>query len=244
MRLPQPHSPYSRPPAGPPLRRVRLWNITTWLIAINVAVFVANILARGLLDEFGYFSVDTAFRHLQLWRLITFQFLHADVFHIFFNMLALYYFGPLVEQWLGRARYLAFYLLCGMAGAAMYVILWRVGLVISSGAVPLIGASAGVFGVLVACVKIAPNMLVRMIFPPVDLRMVTLAWIFIGIAVLTILQKGPNAGGEAGHLGGAFAGWILASNYHWLNVFDRQRRSRKRFWRPGDSAKDFFRHDA
>jgi membrane associated rhomboid family serine protease len=223
---------------------MRLWNITTWLIAINIGVFVLNIVMGGLLDDLGYFSVDKAFRHLQLWRLITFQFLHADAFHIFFNMLSLYYFGPLVEHRFGRARYVAFYLLCGMAGALMYVILWRFGLVISSGAVPLIGASAGIFGVLVACVKIAPNMLVRLIFPPVDLRMVTLAWIFIAIAVLTILQKGPNAGGEAAHLGGAFAGWLLAANYRWLNLFDRQRRGRKRFWRPGDPTANSFRDEA
>jgi membrane associated rhomboid family serine protease len=106
----------------------------------------------------------------------------------------------------------------------------------------MIGASAGVFGVLIAAVKIAPNMTVRMIFPPVSLRMTTLAWIFIGFAVLTIISKGQNAGGEAAHLGGAFVGWLLMSNHGWLNVFDRKRRG-KRFWRPGDPAEKFFRRE-
>jgi membrane associated rhomboid family serine protease len=242
--MPQSNSHFSRSPGGPPLKRIKLWSVIHWLIAINIAVFVLDLLTGGMVEALGYFSVDTAFRHFQLWRLISFQFLHADFFHIFFNMLALYWFGPLVEQRFGRARFLAFYLICGMAGALMYVILWRIGLVITSADVRLIGASAGIFGVLIACVKIAPNLLIRLLFPPVDLRMVTLAWIFIGIAVLTILERGPNSGGEAAHLGGAFAGWLLASNYHWLNLFDRKRRSRKKFLRPGDSSSNFFRDDA
>ena len=219
---------------------MRFWGVTTWLIAINVAVFVIDALSGYRVTWWGYFSVATAIRHVQLWRFLTFQFLHADVGHIFFNMLSLYFFGGLVEGWLGRSRYLAFYLLCGISGALGYLVLWRIGLVISDADTPLIGASAGVFGVLIACVKIAPNMAVQLLFPPVTMRMKTLAWVFIGIAVLTIVSKGPNAGGEAAHLGGAFIGWLLISNHQWLNVFDRRRRGR-RFWRPGDSGENFFR---
>lgn len=243
MSIPQPQrrydSPYP-PGGGPPLSRLRYWSITNWLIAINVAVFVIDIIGSGWLIKWGYFSYTTAIRHVQLWRFITFQFLHADAGHIFFNMFSLYFFGNLVEGRLGRKRYLTFYLICGTAGALGYLGLWRIGLVIGSSDTPMIGASAGVFGVLIAAVKIAPAMSVRMIFPPVTLRMVTLAWIFIGFAVLTIISKGKNAGGEAAHLGGAFVGWLLMANHGWLNLFDRRTRG-KRFWRPGDSAEKFFR---
>jgi membrane associated rhomboid family serine protease len=224
------------------LSRVRLWNITTWLIAINVAVFVIDALSGFRVTQWGYFSEATAIHHVQLWRFITFQFLHADIGHIFFNMLSLYFFGPIVEGWLGKKRYLAYYLICGIAGALGYLILWRIGLVVTSANSPLVGASAGIFGILIACVKIAPDMGVRLLFPPVLLRMKTLAWIFIGIAVLTIVSHSDNAGGEAAHLGGAFAGWLLISNHEWLNIFDRKRRG-KRFWRPGDPPQNFFRQD-
>jgi membrane associated rhomboid family serine protease len=220
---------------------MRFWSVTTWLIAINVAVFVVDMLSGGILTEWGYYSV-AAMRHWQIWRILTFQFLHANIEHLFFNMLSLYFFGPLVESWLGRKRFLAFYLLCGISGAGSYVILWRMGLVIGWSQTPLIGASAGIFGVLIACVWLAPNMTVQMLFPPISLRMKTLAWIFIGIAVLTIVSRGPNAGGEAAHLGGAFVGWLLISNHHWLNIFDRQRRG-KQFWRPGDPKDNFFRRE-
>src|SRR5262249_33601424 len=205
-----------------------------------IVVFVIDLISQGMLRDLGAFSYSAAIRHLQLWRLITFQFLHADPFHIFFNMLSLYYFGAVFEELLGKKRCLGRYLLCGMAGAGMFLILWRIGFINADFETQMIGASAGVFGVLVATVKYAPQMLVRLIFPPVVLRLSTVAWIFIGIAVAVIVARGPNAGGEAAHLGGAFVGWLLASNHAWLNVFDRERRG-KRFWRPGDPAENFFR---
>src|SRR6476646_10141782 len=108
VSYPQPQRSYdssSTPPGGPPLGRIRFWSITQWLIAINVAVFVVDMLSRYQLTLWGYFSVDAAIRHVQIWRFLTFQFLHADIGHIFFNMLSLYFFGPLVESWLGRKRY-------------------------------------------------------------------------------------------------------------------------------------------
>jgi membrane associated rhomboid family serine protease len=219
---------------------MRLWSVTTWIIAINVAVFVLDSLSGYRLSMWGYFSVETAIHHLQLWRFITCQFLHAGVLHIGFNMYTLYFFGPPVERWLGRSRYLAYYLICGISGALGYMILWRARLVIGDASTPLVGASAAIFGVLIACVKLAPNMSVQLIFPPIAMRMKTLAWVFIGIAVLTILSHGYNAGGEAAHLGGALVGWVLISNQQWLNIFNLPRRGRK-FWKPGDGPGNFFR---
>jgi membrane associated rhomboid family serine protease len=95
-----------------------MWSITTWLIVINVAVFIVNgILVRNYVNaygelvmqvhpiyQFGFFSVASALGQLQVWRFITFQFLHADLNHILFNMLALFFFGPLVEAYLGSRR--------------------------------------------------------------------------------------------------------------------------------------------
>ena len=186
-----------------------LWSVTTWLIAINVAVYVADGLSGRLLSDWGFFSALTAIYYLQVWRFITFQFLHASFSHIFFNMLALYFFGPLVEGYLGSRRYLAFYLLCGTAGAAMYLILWAFGLLHAGAQTPLIGASAGIFGVLVAAAKVAPDATVMLLFPPIPMKLKVMAWIMIGIAVFTVFGNGHNAGGEAAHLGGAALGALL-----------------------------------
>jgi membrane associated rhomboid family serine protease len=221
-----------------------------WLIIINVVVFLLDrALARmgwgyvlvvrshaGFeriaftpLEYWGHFSELTAIAWFQLWRFITFQFLHANFDHILFNMIALFFFGPMVEQYLGARRYLPFYLLCGMGGAALYLILLMVGFRIGEPWVPLIGASAGIFGVLIAGAMVAPNATVLLFFVlPIPLR--TVVWLFIAYAVYTVLFTGHNAGGEAAHLGGAAVGWLLMQRPQLLDyVTIPQRRSRRRW---------------
>lgn len=180
-----------------------------------------------------YFSTDTGFRSLEVWRFIGFQFLHVNVAHLLFNMIALYFFGPLVEQHLGRKRYLAFYLLCGVCGALMYLLLNLGGFFVSlmaghdvavpgllfdSPATPLMGASAGVFGVLMAGAFLAPRIIVLLFFI-LPMRLATLAYAFVALALFSVLFGGANAGGEAGHLGGAIAGFYFIRHPHHLHGF-------------------------
>jgi membrane associated rhomboid family serine protease len=162
------------------------------------------------IDAAGFFSAETAIRRLQIWRFVTFQFLHANFQHLLFNMLGLYFFGQMMETYLGRRRFLNFYLLCGIAGAACYLLLWAAGLLVSNPYVPLVGASAGIFGILAAAAQVAPRATVMLMFPPVPVELRTWAYILLAMAVLTILFAGRNAGGEAGHLGGALLGiWLI-----------------------------------
>ena len=209
-----------------------MWSITTWLIVINVAVYFANNLTGGSLGDWGYFSAETAIHGLQLWRFLTFQFLHANLSHILFNMLALYFFGPLVEDYLGPRKYLAFYLLCGAAGAGLYLVFWSLGILNVSAATPLVGASAGIFGVLIAAARVAPNTTVMLLFPPIPMRLKVFAWVMLGIALVTVLQQGGNAGGQVAHLGGAGLGALLIYQPQLLDVFNRwpSRRRKRRFF--------------
>jgi membrane associated rhomboid family serine protease len=207
------------------------WSITTLLIAINVAVFIFDgLLARiaagpempagnGPLFLLGYFSIGSAIFHLQIWRFITYQFLHGGIQHLFFNMLALYFFGPIVEGQLGRGRYLAFYLSCGVAGALMYTILWTANVLVDG---PLIGASASILGILAAGAVIAPGIRINLWFPPISVTLRTLAWFFVALAIYAVLISGENAGGEASHLGGAIWGYALIKNPQWLDIFGKQ----------------------
>jgi len=181
---------------------------------------------------YGHFSTYTLFK-LEVWRAITFQFLHASITHLLFNMLGLYFFGSMVEQYLGSKRYLAFYLVCGIAGALAYLGLNVAGyvtleffgsekipgLLYNASTTPLVGASAGVFGVIMACAFISPNSIVQLIFPPIPMKLRTMAFVYVGIAVLTVLFGGHNAGGEAAHLGGAVAGFFLIRRPHLLRDF-------------------------
>ncbi len=203
------------PPGG--FAQFRALSINSWLIGLNVGVFVLNAILREGLFKIGYFSFVAAFVHFQLWRIVTFQFLHANLYHLLGNMLGLYFFGTLIEMQLGRWRYLIFYLLCGMAGAAMYCVLMVLGALHDGWATPLIGASAGVFGVLIAAALIAPDATVMLLFPPIPMRLRTLAWILVGLATFMVFTNGRNAGGEAAHLGGAIVGYLLIKNQFWIN---------------------------
>ncbi len=172
-------------------------------------------------------STDHAIWGVQYWRLIGFQFLHANFQHLLFNMIGLFFFGPLVEKYLGGKRYLAFYLLCGIFGAVLYLILNLggyifedsiPGLLFNDTATPLVGASAGVFGILLAGAYLAPNVKVLVMFI-IPMRLSTMAYLLVGIALFTVLFGKNNAGGEAAHLGGAAAGWYFIRNPHHLNGF-------------------------
>ncbi len=185
------------------------------------------------LQSYLYFSTALGFQKFEFWRFIGFQFLHGSLSHLLFNMLGLYFFGPMVERYLGSKRYLAFYLLCGILGACMYLLLnlggyigtsvlgstvQIPGLLFNSTATPLVGASAGVYGVLMAGAFLAPNAMVLLFFI-LPMRLRTLAYALVVLAFLTILFGGSNAGGEAGHLGGAIAGFYFIRHPKHLHGF-------------------------
>lgn len=203
-------------------------SVTSWLIVINVVVFLINAILSpasghplGPLGGIGAFTLGQGVLGFQVWRFISYQFLHAGVVHLFFNMLGLYWFGPLVERYWGRGLFVVYYLLCGVGGAwlfAMMSLLWP-GLMQAGRLTPMVGASGSIFGVLVAVAMLAPDRTVLLLFPPIPMRMKTLAMLLLGIGVLTILLGGPNAGGQAAHLGGALAGYFLMRYPEWLREF-------------------------
>ncbi len=223
-------------------------SVTHSLIIINIVVFVLGLIVRqpallglpvpGAGDEesfamvLGCYSWFTCFMEGELWRLISYQFVHANVGHILFNMWALYFFGPAVEDVMGGKRFLAFYLVCGVAGALCSSLLAGLNLysmlpdtpgVIAEvnhiasllgyegqvspwQMVPLVGASASIYGVMVATAFMYPHVQIALIFPPITMKLRTFALAIIGIATATILFNWSNAGGEAGHLGGIIMG--------------------------------------
>lgn len=234
-------------PAGSGAGRVRrawrspgAWSVTTWLIIINSVIYLltATVLSTQLspsmagrwsvLHEWGHFSTVKFFR-LEVWRLVTFQFLHdPDSFlHILFNMFGLWVFGPIVEETLGRRKYLAFYLVCGICGGLMYLVLNLIGVIGISlpGALdvdpqtPLVGASAGVFGVIMACAFVAPDARVQLLIPPIPLKMKWFAYGYVAFTLFNLLLGGHNAGGDAAHIGGAIAGFFFIRRPNYLLDF-------------------------
>jgi membrane associated rhomboid family serine protease len=223
-------------------RSIRWWSVTHWIIAINIAFYAVDLISDGRLTEWGAFTADAAVYRLQLWRWVSYAFLHGGVWHLLFNVFVLWINGPVVEARLGRARYLAFYLLSGLGAVAGYLLLWRLNSLAVTRYTMLIGSSGCIFGVMVAAAHIVPHRVYHF-WGVVALTLRQIMWICIGVAIVQIAARGPNAGGEAAHLGGAAVGAVLIRNvtlFHYLRIGPRKHR----FWRPGDPAGNFFRGDA
>jgi len=192
-----------------------------WLLIINVAVFFLQLLGADelLTTWFAVFPYSLG-AVMQIWRLIGYQFLHGGVFHLVFNMIGLYFLGPVLERRWGGKRLVKFYLGCGMAGGIFYVLLVWLGVL---SALPMVGASGAILGLLAACAILFPQFIVFFFFFPVPIRIAAVILIFIYTA--SLLSGGYNAGGNAAHLAGMAAGAAYVFSEPWRNRIKLKRRS-------------------
>lgn len=208
----------SQPRYGPHMRMAmpKITPVVKWLLIINVAVFLLSFLIPALgAFMFDWFSVHPATigKCLQLWRQITYQFLHIGPWHLFINMLVLFFFGPMLERLWGSRKFLIFYLVCGAMGGLLYPFLALVGWLRVA---HLVGASGSILGMLAAGAILFPNMMVYVWgIIPVKLRI--LAIVFAAISIISLLRPDEfrNAGGEAAHLGGMVAGAVYVFSQSW-----------------------------
>ncbi|MDR0306644.1 MAG: rhomboid family intramembrane serine protease [Chitinispirillales bacterium] len=176
------------------------------LIIANVVLFIFQMLPRvgPFVTAWGALSPIDTFLHMQFWRLFSYMFLHStqQLFHILFNMLALWWFGAELEEIWGRRKFLTFYFICGV-GAGLFSILN----LITNPYVLVIGASGAVLGVLTAYAHYYPNRQVLLFFIiPVKVRTLV-----IGYAVLSVFMVSFQAGGTISHLthlGGIAVAWV------------------------------------
>jgi membrane associated rhomboid family serine protease len=192
------------------------------LIAINILVFFALLVVRVLLTISGLeglyksglslFMMPASLPKLatQPWSIFTYMFLHEGVFHILFNMLFLYWFGVLVHQYLGSRKLVNLYILGGLFGALFYVLIYNLAPYFSSsvGSSLMLGASAGVFAVVVGAATLAPNTTFFLILiGPVKIVYIAIFYVIMSFAN----SIGANAGGELAHLGGALLGFLYVT---------------------------------
>ncbi len=189
--------------------------VVKWLLIINIAIFVLQMIFRrtsnGMeLPFFEKWFSAMGSQPLQVWRLITFQFLHANTFHLLFNMLGLYFLGPVLERSWGPKRFIAFYLTCGFVGGLLFIITSNFNIVAGG---LLIGASGGVLGLLVACAILFPQFVVILLLFPVPIRFA--AGLMTFVYILSILGNEGNAGGDLCHLGGMATGfiWVMGRSF-------------------------------
>jgi membrane associated rhomboid family serine protease len=182
----------------------RITPVVKWLLIINTAIFlVGGLIPRVGSFLFDWFSIDPRswLTAIEPWRLVSYQFLHANTWHIVFNMIALFFLGPTLEKHWGSRRFILFYLGCGVAAGLSFLLLMAIGVV---GAAPLVGASGAILGVLAACAILFPQFIVFLVIIPMPIRV--FAVVMTLVYVMSLISNGSNAGGNAAHLGGMAAG--------------------------------------
>jgi len=184
--------------------------ITTILLLANVAAYLLQGLFPGLemplaLWPFGSAAATNGQVGFAPWQLVSYAFLHGSLFHLGFNMLALYMFGGAIERVFGERRYVVYYVVCVISAAITQLVFAAV----SGGIYPTIGASGGVFGLLLAYAIYFPNNRVMLLIPPIPLP----ARVFVVLYAALELYLGVTGTQEGvahfAHLGGMVGGYAM-----------------------------------
>lgn len=182
------------------------------LTCLAVFVITAATRVRGNLFEWAELALPPRQPIWQVWRWVTYQYLHASVGHIFWNMLGLYFFGPPLERYWGARKFLAFYTFCGVVAGVGFALIQYV--FYGGGLSPLVGASGSILGCLAGCAVLFPSMVVILLLFPVPIRMA--AVLAAALFGLYILAEHDLA--QAAHLAGMAGGvaWIWTER-RWPN---------------------------
>lgn len=209
-------------------------SIVTTLIVINVVIFVLEELfpsvstllqGRQGRNLFGGLAIQSGIAELradlvmhgQIWRLVTAQYLHGGLGHVFINMLVLHFLGRSLEQMWSARKFFGVYTACGVCGNVFYTILAWQGVIPTW--MPAVGASGCIYGLLGVVAVLFPHATVYIYFLfPIKIR--TAAFIFGGIALLRVITGGENFGGEACHLAGLVFGvwWAMKGDAWWSST--------------------------
>lgn len=194
-------------------------NVIFALLVANGIVFALQQMnARFLIINFGLWPAGVPGSPFMPWQLVTYSFLHGGIAHIFFNMYALFLFGSEIERLFGSRWFLTFYGVCVVTAALSQLIVAEV---TNAPPYPTVGASGGVFGLLLAFGMYFPRRTLMLIFPPIPMP----AWLFVTLYGLLELYLGVTgaAPGVAhfAHLGGMVGGFLMIQH---RRGFGRRRR--------------------
>ena len=188
---------------------------TQALLLANVAIFfLGQLLGPGLLSTFALWPIGAEFRP---WQIVTYAFLHANFNHLFFNMLGLWMFGTELEHVWGQRRFVIFYFASVLAAALTQI---AVNLLVGGGG-PTVGASGGLFGLLLAFAMLFPNRTILLFFViPMKAK-----WLALLYGVLELYQGVyvMNSGvAHFAHLGGMLGGYLTLRYWRGQAPFGRR----------------------
>ncbi len=192
-------------------------SVVQMLLIANGGMFILELFSGGqLINSLALWPLGlpdvtmfgTSAPHFQVWQLVTYSFLHGGIMHLLLNMYALWLFGSRMEYWWGSKAFVIYYFVCviGASLVQLYVTTQAVG---EGGIHPTIGASGGVFGLLLAFGLTFPNERLVLIFPPMVLKAKWFVLIY-GVIELWAGVTGTEAGvAHFAHLGGMLFGFLL-----------------------------------
>jgi rhomboid family protein len=183
---------------------------TQALLIANCAIYVLQILGLEpvLVTWFALWPIgatDAGGAPFWPWQLISYSFLHASPTHLLLNMFALWMFGGQVEAVYGRSRFLTYYFVCVISAGLTQLLVTTV-----MGAVgPTVGASGGIFGLLLAYAILFPRSTVMLIFPPIPLPARVFVVLYAGLELFYGVSGTQGGVAHFAHLGGMLGGWLL-----------------------------------
>ncbi|MXV16930.1 rhomboid family protein [Hufsiella ginkgonis] len=205
-------------------------------IAVNVAVFLVINVVGFLFNKTSVFNdwleinlsmpSDLPALAFKFWTPFTYMFTHADFWHIFFNMIWLFWIGSILEDFLNKKQITFIYIAGGLAGGILFLLAFNLFPAFREmkGSSILLGASGSVTAIVLAAAVLLPEYGI-MLFGVLELRLKYLALIFVAMDVLGIVK---NPGGSFAHIGGALLGFIyirqLQSGNDWSRLFQKQRK--------------------
>ncbi|MDY6787321.1 MAG: rhomboid family intramembrane serine protease [candidate division WOR-3 bacterium] len=206
-------------------------NITLYLIGINVAVFILELVAyEFLVRNFALIPVLVT-KRFYLWQFLTHMFLHGGLWHLFFNMFALFIFGlPLERHW-GSNKYLKYYIVAGLGGGLLHY------LIDPMSPIPSLGASGAVYGLLLAFGLTFPNRVLYINFLiPIKAKYAVL--IFGGIELFLGITGAQSGIAHFAHLGGLLTGLLYLKGGDWIGKVKGKGRQSEIFRQYDEKQKD------
>ena len=179
---------------------------TQALLISNVAIYLLQASGAASLGEFALWPPGEFGSQFEPWQLVTYAFLHGSLTHIAFNMLGLYMFGGEIERLFGSRYFSLYYFACGVAAGVAHLVVtaWSGG-----PAVPMVGASGGVYGLLLAFGIYFPHRKVLLLFPPIPLPARVFVIAFAALELFFGITQTAAGVAHFAHLGGMLGGFLM-----------------------------------
>jgi membrane associated rhomboid family serine protease len=190
--------------------------ITQALLLINVAAFSIDFfLGRVLTQWLALWPIGHGFLPFQV---VSYAFLHGSIEHLFFNMLGLWMFGGELERVWGAKRFIQFYTASVLAAAGAQLLLTS----LLGSIFPTVGASGGLFGLLLAYAMMFPNRTIMPLFPPIPMKAKTFVAIYGGLELLLGVSGTQSGVAHFAHLGGMLGGYLMIRYWRGQPPFGRR----------------------